>query len=78
MTALLHSRTVDLAIEVQEKGSEVVPSKPVASADRLEGFPTTPAAGNRLESDGFLKTPAPENWTDSQLVSSPVVSSTVR
>lgn len=77
LTALLHSRTVDLAIEVQEKGSEVVPSKPVASADRLEGFPKTPAAGNRLESDGFLKTPAPENWTDSQLVSSPVVSSTV-
>lgn len=64
-------------IEDQEKRSEVVPLKPLASADRLKGFPKTPAPGNRIESEGFLKTPAPENWSESQLVSTPVVSSTV-
>ncbi|EXB39575.1 hypothetical protein L484_012581 [Morus notabilis] len=77
LTALLHSRTVDVVIEDQEKRSEVVPLKPLASADRLKGFPKTLAPGNRIESEGFLKTPAPENWSESQLVSTPVVSSTV-
>ncbi|PON79826.1 hypothetical protein PanWU01x14_010580 [Parasponia andersonii] len=77
LTALLHSRTVDLAIEDQEKRSEVVPFKPVASADRQEGLRKTSSPGVILESEGLPKTPAPENRMKSQHVSTPVVSSTV-
>ncbi|PON82573.1 hypothetical protein TorRG33x02_216580 [Trema orientale] len=77
LTALLHSRTVDLAIEDQEKMSEVVPFKPVASTDRQEGLPKTSSPGVILESEGLPKTPAPENRMESQRVSTPVVSSTV-
>lgn len=63
LTALLHSRTVDIPIENQEKRSEVVPSMPVVSHDRKEEF---------------LKTPVQDkNGIESRLVSDPVVNTSV-
>ncbi|VVA34556.1 PREDICTED: nuclear pore complex [Prunus dulcis] len=63
LTALLHSRTVDIPIENQEKRSEVVPSKPVVSHDKKEEF---------------LKTPVQDkNGIESRLVSNPVVNTSV-
>ncbi|XP_062091704.1 nuclear pore complex protein NUP1 isoform X2 [Humulus lupulus] len=77
LTALLHSRTIGLAIEDKEKKPEVIPIKQVASADRQQVFPDTVVRGNMIESDGFPKTPVPGNMIESQFVSPPVVSSTV-
>lgn len=65
-------------IDDQEKRSEVIPLKQVASTDRQGAFPKTSAPGNMIESEEFRRTPAPENRIENQLLSTPVVSSTVR
>ena len=78
MTALLHSRTIELEIEEEEKMPEVIPSKITSSAHRQMGFTKeAPVEGNRIESEGFPKTPVPGNRAENQLVSTPVVNSTV-
>ncbi|KAF4354057.1 hypothetical protein F8388_002457 [Cannabis sativa] len=77
LTALLHSRTVGLAVENKEKKPEVIPLKEVGSADRQEAFTTTSVRGNMIESEGLPKTTLLENMTGSQFVSTPVVNSTV-
>ncbi|XP_068328919.1 nuclear pore complex protein NUP1-like isoform X2 [Pyrus communis] len=59
LTELLHSRTVDVPIENQEKRSEVIPSKSVVSHDRKEEFPKTPL----LDKNGI----------ESRLASNPIV-----
>ncbi|KAM1531303.1 hypothetical protein ACFX1Z_020273 [Malus domestica] len=63
LTELLHSKTVDMPIENQEKGFEVIPSKSVVSHDRNEEFPETPL----LDKNGI----------ESRLASNPVVSASV-
>ncbi|XP_050154680.1 nuclear pore complex protein NUP1-like isoform X2 [Malus sylvestris] len=63
LTELLHSRTVDMPMENQEKGSEVIPSKSVVSHDKKEEFPKTPL----LDKNGI----------ESRLASNPVVSASV-
>ncbi|KAM2065072.1 hypothetical protein ACFX1T_028096 [Malus domestica] len=63
LTALLHSRTVDMPIENLEKRSEGIPSKSAVSHDGKEEFPKTPL----LDKNGI----------DSRLASNPVVSPSV-
>ncbi|KAM2069268.1 hypothetical protein FF1_000807 [Malus domestica] len=63
LTELLHSRTVDMPIENQEKGFEVIPSKSVVSHDRKEEFPET----SLLDKNGI----------ESRLASNLVVSASV-
>lgn len=62
MTALLHSRTADVAVGNEQKSPEVRPLKPVVLHSRKEAA---------------LDTPVKENGIWSQVVSTPVVSSTV-
>ncbi|KAL5568674.1 hypothetical protein UlMin_025249 [Ulmus minor] len=72
LTALLHSRTVDLSLEGQEKRSDLVSSKPAASSDRVEkpvAFPD--------RQEGFPKSASPDNGMVGQLVTTPVGSSRV-
>lgn len=63
MTALLHSKTVDIHIGDEEKKSEAIPPEASVSHDRREEFP---------------KAPASENGIGSHLISTPLISSRVR
>jgi hypothetical protein len=62
LTALLHSRTVDIHIGDEEKKSEGIPPEASVYNDRREEF---------------TKAPASENGIGSHLISTPLISSRV-
>lgn len=63
LTALLHSKTVDIHIGDKEKKDEVIPRELVVPHDQKENFPIAQAVGNSIEAN---------------LLSTPVISSRVR
>ncbi|XP_021901185.1 nuclear pore complex protein NUP1 isoform X2 [Carica papaya] len=62
LTSLLHSRTIDASYGNEEKISEVIPLKSLASKERKEELPNTPIR---------------ENGTQGHLISTPFISSSV-
>ena len=68
LTALLHSRTLDINIGDEQKKSEVIPSEPVVSIVRREEV-------SNVRREELSKAQALENGID--FISTPVVSSSV-
>lgn len=62
LTALLHSKTGDLTCENQDKRPDVIPLRLMASPNQQERLP---------------KASATENGIESQLISTPLVTSSV-
>lgn len=70
LTALLHSRTLDINIGDEQKKSEVIPSEPVVSIVRREEV-------SNVRREELSKAQALENGIGSHFISTPVVSSSV-